>query len=68
MRHKNANKYNKPTAIRSINPKMKTVSIENKTEIPMDNLKRPMKMTAFKQLKPKSNFRLRGIFGYQFRK
>lgn len=45
IRQKNANKFNKPTHISSINSKMKTVSTENINKIHMDNLKRPLKRT-----------------------
>src|ERR1700729_886523 len=44
-RQKNANKFKKPTKIKTTNPERKTVSTENQAKIHMDNLKRPLRNT-----------------------
>lgn len=45
IRQKNANKFNKPTTLKTTNSKKKTVSTENHPKVHMDNLKRPLRKT-----------------------
>lgn len=43
IRQKNANKFNKPTTIKTVNNEMKTISTDQQDSVHMDNLKRPLK-------------------------